>query len=183
MFRLFYAALLAATFSTAAFAACTSPAGQESQTRYDYAAHKMYYCNNSVWVEMGGVALMVDESGSCADGGDVRVVWNAAQGKARLTCEEPAPPPPLPDCQSRVTTSNSYIPHAQCVNKKNQDQALCNADSECRLAGYYDSSGDGVDWGWGPTRACKDGGGGTGLTQWSCRPRADIGAAHRPISP
>ncbi len=68
MFRLFYAALFAATFSTAAFAACTSPAGQESQTRYDYAAHKMYYCNNSVWAEMGASAADTLAGLSCAEG-------------------------------------------------------------------------------------------------------------------
>ena len=33
-------------------AACSSPSGSASQTRY--ASNKMYYCNNTVWVEMGG---------------------------------------------------------------------------------------------------------------------------------
>ncbi len=39
-----------------AYAACTSPPGQASQTRYDSAQNKMYYCNNSTWVDMGGGA-------------------------------------------------------------------------------------------------------------------------------
>ena len=52
-----FAALFAALFSTPAFAACTAPAGAESQTRYDFGTHRMYYCNNSQWVEMGANPL------------------------------------------------------------------------------------------------------------------------------
>ncbi|MBL1436413.1 MAG: hypothetical protein COB08_009470 [Rhodobacteraceae bacterium] len=40
--------------SSQAFAACTSPAGGESQTRYDFTAHKLYYCDNTNWIESGG---------------------------------------------------------------------------------------------------------------------------------
>ncbi len=39
-----------------AAAACLSPAGQESQTRYDFSAHKMFYCDGDDWVEVGGGA-------------------------------------------------------------------------------------------------------------------------------
>lgn len=56
MYRiLFLSILVSAAFSTPARAACTSPNGQETQTRYDFAAHKLYYCNNTNWVEMGGL--------------------------------------------------------------------------------------------------------------------------------
>ncbi|WP_162891703.1 hypothetical protein [Profundibacter amoris] len=40
--------------SQSVFAACTLPAGGESQTRYDFTAHKMYYCDNTNWIESGG---------------------------------------------------------------------------------------------------------------------------------
>lgn len=40
--------------SSQAFAACTSPAGAESQSRYDFTAHKLYYCDNTNWIESGG---------------------------------------------------------------------------------------------------------------------------------
>lgn len=39
-----------------ALADCTSPAGAESQTRYDFTAHKLYYCDGTNWVESGGAA-------------------------------------------------------------------------------------------------------------------------------
>lgn len=41
-------------FSNAAAADCSLPDGQESQTRYDFSAHKLYYCNGTDWVESGG---------------------------------------------------------------------------------------------------------------------------------
>ena len=41
-------------FASNAQAACSSPTGVASQTRYDFTAHKMYYCDNTNWVEMGG---------------------------------------------------------------------------------------------------------------------------------
>ncbi len=43
-------------FPAVSHAACTSPAGLASQTRYDSAANKMYYCNNTNWIDMGGGA-------------------------------------------------------------------------------------------------------------------------------
>lgn len=46
--------LLFLFLSNQASAACTSPAGGESQTRYDFTAHKLYYCNNTDWIESGG---------------------------------------------------------------------------------------------------------------------------------
>ncbi len=52
--RIFFLVLFAVTIPFAAHAACTSPDGLASQTRYDSAANKMYYCNNANWVEMGG---------------------------------------------------------------------------------------------------------------------------------
>ena len=64
MLRHFYSVLvLLCLFSVSAHAACTSPDGAESQTRYDFGAHKMYYCNNSSWVEMGADAALP----SCPD--------------------------------------------------------------------------------------------------------------------
>lgn len=52
--RLLISALLFTLFiSGQAFAACSSPAGVASQTRYDFTAHKLYYCNNTNWVEYG----------------------------------------------------------------------------------------------------------------------------------
>lgn len=33
---------------------CASPAGVASQTRYDSGVNKLYYCNDTNWVEMGG---------------------------------------------------------------------------------------------------------------------------------
>lgn len=41
-------------FTSPAWADCSSPDGVESQTRYDFAAHKMFYCNGTQWVESGG---------------------------------------------------------------------------------------------------------------------------------
>lgn len=41
------------SFTSRGYAACTTPNGQESQTRYDFAVHKMYYCDNSDWLELG----------------------------------------------------------------------------------------------------------------------------------
>ncbi|WP_223479046.1 hypothetical protein [Oricola indica] len=37
-----------------AVADCTGPAGVASQTRYDGVENKLYYCNDTDWVEMGG---------------------------------------------------------------------------------------------------------------------------------
>jgi len=51
--------LLFLFLSNQASAACTSPAGADSQTRYDFTAHKMYYCDNTNWVEMGGGAGII----------------------------------------------------------------------------------------------------------------------------
>ena len=45
--------------SNQAFAACTSPAGAASQTRYDFGLNKMYYCNDTDWIESGGVSSSV----------------------------------------------------------------------------------------------------------------------------
>lgn len=49
-----FAAIMLLFIAVPAQAACNSPTGQDSQTRYDFTAHKMYYCNNTNWVEMGG---------------------------------------------------------------------------------------------------------------------------------
>lgn len=38
-------------FATPARAACTGPEGVESQSYYDFSAHKKYYCNGSTWVD------------------------------------------------------------------------------------------------------------------------------------
>jgi hypothetical protein len=35
-------------------AACSSPSGSASQTRYDFGANKYYFCDNTDWVEIGG---------------------------------------------------------------------------------------------------------------------------------
>lgn len=40
--------------SQSAFAACTSPPGAASQTRYDFGLNKLYYCNDTDWIESGG---------------------------------------------------------------------------------------------------------------------------------
>lgn len=40
----------------AAMAACNTPAGENSQTRYDFVAHKMFVCNGSTWLEIPGGA-------------------------------------------------------------------------------------------------------------------------------
>jgi hypothetical protein len=45
--------LLILFHSNTASAACSSPDGAESQTRYDFAAHKLFYCNGSAWIEEG----------------------------------------------------------------------------------------------------------------------------------
>lgn len=39
-----------------AYADCISPPGAESATRYDFTAHKLYYCDGANWVELGGAA-------------------------------------------------------------------------------------------------------------------------------
>jgi hypothetical protein len=54
MMRIFVMAAMVMTVSVHAYAQCSSPEGQETQTRYDFATHEMYYCNNTNWVEMGG---------------------------------------------------------------------------------------------------------------------------------
>lgn len=46
--------IIMTTFVSPAFADCASPSGAESQTRYDFTAHTMYYCNGTDWVEGGG---------------------------------------------------------------------------------------------------------------------------------
>ena len=49
--------------SAPAFADCTSPAGVNSQTRYDFAQHKMFYCDGSNWVSIprsGGLGCVLD---------------------------------------------------------------------------------------------------------------------------
>ncbi|MFA5592387.1 MAG: hypothetical protein WC989_03640 [Micavibrio sp.] len=48
---LFFVFFLYPAFS---YAACVSPAGGESETRYDFSQHKMYYCNGMEWVGAGG---------------------------------------------------------------------------------------------------------------------------------
>ncbi len=54
--RIFLLVLFVLAIPFAAHAACTSPAGLASQTRYDSAANKMYYCNDANWIDMGGGA-------------------------------------------------------------------------------------------------------------------------------
>lgn len=51
--RLALLTILFAFIAAPAFAACTSPDGQESQTRYDFTSHKMFYCNGTNWIESG----------------------------------------------------------------------------------------------------------------------------------
>ncbi len=85
-FYLLFAALFAALFSFPAFAACTSPAGAESQTRYDFAAHEMLYCDGTDWVGsasrgslpvcsqgetliMGATGWICGNAGACSGGG------------------------------------------------------------------------------------------------------------------
>ncbi len=49
--------------SAPAFADCASPAGVNSQTRYDFAQHKMLYCNGSNWIAIpsnGGLGCVLD---------------------------------------------------------------------------------------------------------------------------
>ena len=55
-YRLYIFVAIAAFICSSAQAACSSPPGLASQTRYDSVANKMYYCNNSNWVDMGGGA-------------------------------------------------------------------------------------------------------------------------------
>jgi len=52
--RIVLALCLMLFLSNQAQAACVAPVGADSQTRYDFAGHKMYYCNNTNWVEMSG---------------------------------------------------------------------------------------------------------------------------------
>lgn len=47
---------LSVSVTLPALADCTSPAGAESQTRYDFSTHKLYYCNGTSWIETGGTA-------------------------------------------------------------------------------------------------------------------------------
>ncbi len=56
MMRFIFLIVMSFSFPATAFAACTSPAGLASQTRYDSAANKMYYCNDANWIDMGGGA-------------------------------------------------------------------------------------------------------------------------------
>ena len=51
---LLHIAFIFISFNSSAQAACSSPTGQASQTRYDFTANKLYYCNDTDWVEMGG---------------------------------------------------------------------------------------------------------------------------------
>lgn len=53
MRRLLVTTMMVMTISAHAYAQCTSPDGEETQTRYDFTVHKMYYCDNTNWVEMG----------------------------------------------------------------------------------------------------------------------------------
>lgn len=39
-----------------AYADCSGPEGKAPQTRYDFSENKLYYCNDTDWVEMGGNA-------------------------------------------------------------------------------------------------------------------------------
>lgn len=69
LFAFLFAALFFAIFSVSAYASCTSPDGAESQTRYDFTAHKMYYCNGADWLQMGNdsrhlFAVLVHRNGS-----------------------------------------------------------------------------------------------------------------------
>ncbi len=47
-----------------AYADCTGPAGVNSQTRYDFALHKMFYCDGNDWIgipdEGGGLGCVLD---------------------------------------------------------------------------------------------------------------------------
>ena len=49
--RRFFFILVLITLPSSARADCLSPAGLESQTRYDFATHKMYFCNGTDWQE------------------------------------------------------------------------------------------------------------------------------------
>jgi hypothetical protein len=73
-------------FSSHAFALCSSPSGAESQTRYDFTGHKMYYCDGTNWVEGGGsAASMTCPSGFTkmeAQGRTIGCIHTAAQAAA-----------------------------------------------------------------------------------------------------
>ncbi len=66
-------------------AACSSPSGSASQTRYDFGANKYYFCDNTDWVEIGGGGGGDGGSGSCglpwggtiADGANVTAYQQA----------------------------------------------------------------------------------------------------------
>lgn len=49
--------MLLLLFTNSAYAACTNPEGVASLTRYDFTANKLYYCNDTAWVELGGGSL------------------------------------------------------------------------------------------------------------------------------
>lgn len=51
MLRIFIALIVLLTPSIAR-AACSSPAGAESQTRYDFTSHSLLYCNGTSWVKV-----------------------------------------------------------------------------------------------------------------------------------
>ena len=49
--RIICLVLFSLFISSSAFADCTAPDGLESQTRYDFGTHKMYFCNGASWQE------------------------------------------------------------------------------------------------------------------------------------
>lgn len=51
-----------------AFAACTSPAGVESQMQYDFTAHILKYCDGTNWIAAGGQWEQVGSSVATTSG-------------------------------------------------------------------------------------------------------------------
>ena len=84
MLKFFLPVLLALVlFSAPAAASCTSPDGAESQTRYDFTAHKQYYCNGTNWVESGApVGAMTNNKWCRGTGTQIVCDQNAPTGSA-----------------------------------------------------------------------------------------------------
>lgn len=57
MRQLVWPVILFSALAGAAYSACTSPAGADSQTRYDFTGHTLYYCNNTSWVSLSSGSI------------------------------------------------------------------------------------------------------------------------------
>lgn len=94
-FILLLMALALVSAPGAAFADCTSPAGVESQTQYDFTGHVLKYCDGTNWLSMGGGSSSGSDgyiqfsNGSGGFASDTGLVWDNTNKRLGINVAAP----------------------------------------------------------------------------------------------